>query len=936
MENMKAPKSEWVSQVGVSLVKAEFQSLGWAVVEDLGHDLGIDLYVRPRNESGYEYGVIMGVQVKTGQSYFAEVYREEGRGVGWWYRENDMKHFNYWLKNAFQTLVVLVDESARICYWAHVNEDTVEIAGKGAKIGIRDSFQIGEGSREAITSIALLQRKYIGWYGSPTMIVGKIAEDDVLRTCLVAPKVTAMKNVDSDSRVTGMQALSSMILMDDRILRAFNSANGRGPDIFQSRNIEIPDRVAVENDGDWPWVACYAMYDWLAEGDDTAIRLLDQYAETNSERVASLVVKLAVERFGTRSLSVPDQLTELLNRGNLNEIDRAWLSVHQAALLQENGYTREAFELAMKVQSVGRSFQEDVTAQSISAVASLIALNTFGLISPAPGDLLGQVDNAAFWWRNGQVELGLEFHLNQSYKNELQRGVETIGGYDAASVRFYSASLISAFMADVQGWRRAQSLLGKHKTVSHYFTVDSRDYLGLLLELWNSGDSSSLELILRRLPEMGKAAVVVKFFRDIDLERYSARNLLCTIRAASAVADYLPSCVANDAAEWLVGLVLDPTEEQLRQSSRFDRLHYCLKSLGALLPSIPYEGQVDLITRVVDGRPWKDPEELHYLIPLLEGASNELLIGPFKSRLEDWCRSGDQTLSYYCCRVLAGRSDIVVERVLSDIAAGQIWALQGLNSIRDVPSGERGAIWSGLSSHADSIIEDAQCGTFSHGPFAVFDWIVGFALEFGDAEYWEKVLEFLSSGEVAWRDHVGGIRQLLHGFDRIPLDCRQRVAAALLGLRNSTSPFSRWMGPRDENLLDFAANVVNDNVLDAHLLVLLSRGGDSRRLASTLLYRLRFDDYLWVVYSLVGDSDLVIRANALSVVLANLENLPECSVFLSVVEEALREDNPVVVKGFVGAFSQLDDLRSWSSLIELASKSCSARVRRHVSQLKSA
>ncbi len=91
---------------GQSEVKAEFEALGWGPLVNPEHDLGTDLYCQVRDRRRFDLGLFVGVQVKSGPSYFKEAVVAEGGEVeGWWYREEDGDHFDYWIDHSIPHLI---------------------------------------------------------------------------------------------------------------------------------------------------------------------------------------------------------------------------------------------------------------------------------------------------------------------------------------------------------------------------------------------------------------------------------------------------------------------------------------------------------------------------------------------------------------------------------------------------------------------------------------------------------------------------------------------------------------------------------------------------------------------------------------------------------------------------------------------------------------
>jgi hypothetical protein len=83
---VRASQQEQTSGVGVSEVSADFERINWGPVPNAQHDLGTDLFVQARDARRFDLGLVVGVQVKAGPSYFADPdLAEDGSLRGWWY-----------------------------------------------------------------------------------------------------------------------------------------------------------------------------------------------------------------------------------------------------------------------------------------------------------------------------------------------------------------------------------------------------------------------------------------------------------------------------------------------------------------------------------------------------------------------------------------------------------------------------------------------------------------------------------------------------------------------------------------------------------------------------------------------------------------------------------------------------------------------------------
>lgn len=115
-------KTERIGVAKVRLIVNE--ELGWVFREQSEEDYGIDAQIEIRGQT-YLTGKLLGVQIKSGDSYFSEI---NGDKVVFRF---DAKHYNYWTNLPFYTIVVLYSPSTKICIWQVIDEATVKITDKG-------------------------------------------------------------------------------------------------------------------------------------------------------------------------------------------------------------------------------------------------------------------------------------------------------------------------------------------------------------------------------------------------------------------------------------------------------------------------------------------------------------------------------------------------------------------------------------------------------------------------------------------------------------------------------------------------------------------------------------------------------------------------------------------------------------------------------------
>jgi hypothetical protein len=130
---------------GVAVVMLAVQDgLRWLFRELTTSDVGIDGHIEVR-EDGEVHNALLGVQIKSGASAFAEEAED-----GWVYRPRKPDNVEYWLNSSMPVLLLLVDTDSRRVFWQHVNRRTVVRTGKGWKVLVPRSQELGRSARAAL------------------------------------------------------------------------------------------------------------------------------------------------------------------------------------------------------------------------------------------------------------------------------------------------------------------------------------------------------------------------------------------------------------------------------------------------------------------------------------------------------------------------------------------------------------------------------------------------------------------------------------------------------------------------------------------------------------------------------------------------------------------------------------------------------------------
>ncbi|MDQ3279798.1 MAG: DUF4365 domain-containing protein [Acidobacteriota bacterium] len=144
-------KSDRTGSGGTAIVDAIVNlDMGWIYrpQNQPGADYGVDAHLEITDTDGVETGRQLAVQVKAGQSYFREVV-----GDGFVHRPSD-RHVRYWRDYALPVILILVDEHARVAYWAFT--DRIEsTAGGGWKLLVPRSQTLGTEAKGVLSEAAV-------------------------------------------------------------------------------------------------------------------------------------------------------------------------------------------------------------------------------------------------------------------------------------------------------------------------------------------------------------------------------------------------------------------------------------------------------------------------------------------------------------------------------------------------------------------------------------------------------------------------------------------------------------------------------------------------------------------------------------------------------------------------------------------------------------
>ena len=143
---MKVPQTELTAQQGEALAQLAFSRLSFTVRPQGDGDYGLDHHAE-LVENGCASGRLLALQVKAGNSYFAE--RDDDRIVF----RIDSQHVHYWMNHSLPVVICLCDLEQSQVYWQSVNHETAISTGKGYKIIVPVAQKVDQLSKNALCQI---------------------------------------------------------------------------------------------------------------------------------------------------------------------------------------------------------------------------------------------------------------------------------------------------------------------------------------------------------------------------------------------------------------------------------------------------------------------------------------------------------------------------------------------------------------------------------------------------------------------------------------------------------------------------------------------------------------------------------------------------------------------------------------------------------------
>ncbi len=777
---MRAQEQEQTGGAGISEVSAKFQRIGWGPVPNGAHDLGTDLLVQARDRRRFDRGLIVGVQVKAGASWFEdEVRDEQGRLSGWWYYEPDKSHFEDWVTHGLPHLLVFHDLDQNVSYWVHVTAERVVGTGKGCKIVVPRTKTIDNDHVDELLKVAAKQKAAPRLEGTSFgASANLVSPGRRMRYALLAPRLVAPhRNAGYESVVQPEEALALC-------------TQGRFVDLerFSEKHGSVPDLHQPYSGHDWRWSFVRAFWTWVAEDDLEALaRALDAAPDVEGRAAAGVLLACALLR-AERPQDALALLDRLVSNDELTPIDHGWALVQRARLRAESGDVAGARADAVDAQRQFAGEADDVTVSALAAAAAWLLFTTAGFAAGDLSSTLTASDTAIGWWRSQTISWALREASERAFRAWSQDTTNRWSAEDAEALNLFAAELNADLTGEHGAWRSVAALSARQMLMRAHAAGDEPGMAAAVTALRRSGDNPSLKLALAYLRRLGPVHALAEALRAIGDESWTHTTAQTNLEALAIAGDLADEAMADAWIEMLVDALIDPTEFSTRVRPSFMVNLAATEAINGLLPAASGAARLrvaeflasqngpvdDVVATVLTG--WITqfgPEELNARVRT----------GLRRLAAVDRGRVGATVLG-----VLADHDDADAKREVHERAlAGDLNALSAMGAVTVLTPDQAETLIERFESMVRHVVERAEKSTWGFGAFDASRGLALFNIWFPEVARWEPLLALLTHRAVASNDKRDALELIVDGYERVPEEVRERLAAELDAVAAATA-----------------------------------------------------------------------------------------------------------------------------------------------------
>lgn len=852
---MRASETGLTGSAGELAVAKQFVQLGWGVAPNpTEHDLGTDLWVAARDARRFDLGAPLGVQVKSGDSQFDSVARDAaGEIEGWWYRESDGDHLEYWLNHQVPHIIVLHHSDTGQSNWVHVTADKIVSTGKGYKILVPGTSIVEPAQMDQLLDIVTAGRSVPRWDGSAWAGAQQILDHDRLRFALVTPRLVAPHPNLHITELSAVEAIALLVKM-------------RRDDLEPHRSRETPAPVLddCKASPDWQWRLYAALHDALLSGTTTAIEGIEELIDTAltpDERAAATVVVATLLFESDRSARAIAILEVTLARDDATPVDHAWLTMHHARALADAGQPDRARTEAIGVQALRRTHPHDPTALSIASAGTNLVFDLTDWGAQDLGETITNRDTHASWWRTQEIASGLQYTADESFARWASRRGRILSVSERPRNHLRAASLIAGLSADHNTWRHSYAQLAKRTaTVS----TDSDALAAALSALRIAGDVDAIKLAVPHILDVGPTSAVKDTADAVDLSRSTRTTLDANLELLINAADVLSEEAADKCINWAVNMIPNPVENSRSIITTYHSILRLHDMIAAVIPAASNRAIENVFSMILAPPETDDETKTRELAKILRSIPESAWTTEYLDALATRSANTPDNFEFIeaATEILAAHDTHRRSELTLEIADGSLSALRAYGDVRDLPASTVSSLTGILEERIDKQISDlAQGRGRISGTSAADTLILINACHPGQAR-WTAILELLQHYSVFTQQLKDPLQSLRRLSAHIPADVVDALTPLLRTLMKNAKPDHMLFGSTDIRSDAAAAlGALNPQALEDHDLWSLMAGDPNQRASAALVVSQRDPDTaIHALAVMAHDTDSWVRA----------------------------------------------------------------------------
>ncbi|WP_328813587.1 DUF4365 domain-containing protein [Rhodococcus sp. NBC_00297] len=814
---------------GELAVAQQFVALGWGVAPNpTEHDLGTDLWVAARDSRRWDLGSLLGVQVKSGITQFYSTSRSDDGAVdGWWFRESDGDHFDYWLNHQVPHIIVLHDPETGQSTWVHVTEANVTSTGNGYKILIPRTNPLAPSTVDELVRIATAGRLPPHWEGSAWTGAHQLLHHDRLRYALLTPRLVAPHPNLHTIELTAPEGIACLIKM-------------RRDDLSErpGRPSLVPTVDHCRTSPNWQWQLYAALHDAVITGADNAVHGVSSLiatAATGAERAAATALAAALlieQRNPTEAL---DALRRTLAYDDASPVDHAWLTMHLARCLADTGQLDDARESAVEVQALRHTHSQDPTALALAGAGTNLMFELTDWSNQNVGEAITNRDTHASWWRTQDMASGLQYTADEAFTRwGARRGAVTrVSGQPWNHLR--AASLIAGTAADHAAWRHSFAQLAKRSAT---VGTEAKHLRAALEALYTAGDVDALKLAVPHLLDVGPTSAVKDTADALDLSVSTRTTLDAGVELIIHGADVISESTADRCIDWALDVLPDPVAASAGIITTYHSVRRIRQLLAAVVPAASTTAVDKVVSMIVSATEVDDQSIAHEYAEIIQSIPDHAWTPPRIAALSGRSIRPTDNFEFTeaVTEVLAARDADRRTNLLDQIADGDLGALQAYGDVRDLPPSIVDSLAVVLEDRISRQIAELNQGSGTFGDGNAAGTLILLNVWHPTRAHWTEIEQLLTHFSVFTHQLKAPLQALRRHAGRIPEDVIERLVPVLRTLMTDAQPEHPFFGGTDiRSDAASALGVLSPDSLDDHELWALMGGSPNQRAAAALV-----------------------------------------------------------------------------------------------------